>query len=119
MNRYIAFGITILLGLIASLYLAWGGEPNEVRDASPDLLRQDFRADFALMVAESFSADGDIDRAIEQLVFLDAENPLLPVNEAIEFGEEAGYSESDLALLEVLAANLRALDPSLAGTPTP
>lgn len=119
MNRYIAFGITILLGLVASLYFAWGGNPPEVQNAAPDLLREDFRADYALMVAEAFQVDDDVERAIEQLTFLDAENPLLPVDAALEFGQETGYDPTDISRLEALVVALRSFDPSLSATPTP
>lgn len=119
MNRYIVFGVTILLGLVASLYYGWFGRSVEVSDAAPTLLRVDFKADYALMVAESFAADKDIQRAIEHLAFLDAHNPRTPVVAAIEFGQKQGYSQDDLVLLASLAEALRDYDPSFLATPTP
>ncbi len=119
MNRYIVFGVTILLGLTASLYYGWEARPVEVSDAAPALLRVDFKADYALMVAESFAADNKIDEAIAHLAFLDADNPLKPVVAAIEFGQKHGYFENDLAMLGALAQALRDYDPSFAATPTP
>ncbi len=119
MNRYIVFGITILLGLVASLYYGWFGRSIEVTDAAPALLRVDFKADYALMVAESFAADNDVERAIEHLAFLDADNPRTPVVVALEFGQDEGYSQDDLVLLAALAEALRDYDPGFAATPTP
>jgi hypothetical protein len=119
MTRYTLFAITILAGLIASLYLGWAVRPVSAPDADPSLLRADFRADYALMVAESYAADGNLDRALEHLAFLDADNALNPVMEALEFGQEHGYAEADLALLAALADDLRSQVPSLAATPTP
>jgi hypothetical protein len=118
-NRYIAFGITILVGLIASLYFAWMGGTANVSDAEPNLLREDFRADYALMVAESFHANNDAEAAIAHLAFLDAESPITPVEEAIAFGQDAGFSENDLALLDNLADALVVFNPDFAPTPTP
>ncbi len=67
MNRYIAFGVTILLGLFASLYYGWVARPVEVKNAAPAQLRVDFKSDYALMVAEAFAEDHDVERAIESL----------------------------------------------------
>lgn len=119
MNRYIAFGVTILVGLIASLYLAWMGGTANVSDAEPNLLREDFRADYALMVAEAFQANNNAEEAVAHLAFLDAESPIAPVEEAIAFGENAGFSENDLALLDNLADALVVFNPDFALTPTP
>jgi len=119
MNRYIVFGVTILLGLVASLYYGWVARSVEVTDAAPALLRVDFKADYALMVAEGFTADNDIERAIGHLAFLDSENPRRPVVAAIEFGQDEGYSQGDLMLLATLAEALRDYDPGFTATPTP
>lgn len=118
MTRYALFGFTILLGLIASLYVGWELRPLSAPDAEPSLLREDFAADYALMVAESYAADGNLDRAIDHLAFLNAENALLPVLAALEFGQEHGFSQSDLGALAALADELGQI-PSLAATPTP
>ncbi len=119
MNRYTVFGVTILLGLVASVYYGWFGRSVEVSDAAPALLRVDFKADYALMVAESFAADNDIEHAIEHLAFLDADNARTPVVAAIEFGQDEGYSQDDLVLLATLAEALRDYDPGFLATPTP
>jgi hypothetical protein len=119
MTRYTLFGITIVLGLIASLYLGWAVRPVSAPDADPSLLREDFRADYALMVAESYAADSNLDRALEHLDFLDADNALNPVMAALEFGQEHGFAEADLAFLAALADALHTQIPSLAATPTP
>jgi hypothetical protein len=118
-NRYIAFGVTILVGLIASLYFAWMGGIANVSDAEPNLLREDFRADYALMVAEAFQTNTDVEEAVAHLAFLDAESAITPVEEAIDFGQEAGFSDSDLALLDNLADALVVFNPDFAPTPTP
>lgn len=118
-TRYILFGITILVGLIAGLYLGWEVRPVSAADAEPGLLREDFAADYTLMAAESYAADGNLERAIAHLEFLNATNPLLPVIAALEFGQEHGFAADDIALLAALASDLRAELPSLDTTVTP
>lgn len=119
MTRYILFAISILLGLTASAYYGWAVRPVSVEDAAPSLLREDYQADYALMVAESYAADHIIERAIEHLAWLDEDNALRPVVSALEFGQENGFSQQDIALLAALAEGLRDYDPTLAATPTP
>ena len=123
MNRYYAFGATILIGLLVAVYYGWVVRPVSVRNADPTLLREDFRADYVLMVAEAYAADHEIERAIGALGFLSKEreeyNPLIFVNDAMEFGVDAGYSVADLKLLQTLEAGLKTFDPGFAATATP
>lgn len=123
MNRYTVFGITILVGFLAAVYYGWAVRPVSVNDASPALLREDFRADYTLMVAEAFMVDNDPERAISSLSFLAVEgepyNPYGFVADALLFGTEQGYSVTDLAALQALEQGLREYDPSFAATPTP
>jgi hypothetical protein len=123
MNRYYAFGAAILLGFLAAVYYGWAVRPVNIRDADPNILREDFRADYVLMVAEAYTADHEIERAIGALGFLSKEqegyNPLIFVTEAMSFGVDEGYSAADLELLQNLEAALKTFDPSFAASPTP
>lgn len=123
MNRYYAFGATILIGLLVAVYYGWVVRPVSVRNVDPTLLREDFRADYVLMVAEAYAADHEIERAIGALGFLSKEreeyNPLIFVNDAMEFGVDAGYSVADLKHLQTLEAGLKTFDPGFAATATP
>jgi hypothetical protein len=123
MNRYYLFGLTILAGLILSLYYGWAVRPVRALDVNPDLLREDFRADYVLMIAEAYQADAEVERAVVSFAFLAEEgqpyNPATFVAEAIQFGTEEGYSISDLALLQDLEQALLTFDPAFAATPTP
>ncbi len=122
-NRYALFGLTILIGFVAAVYYGWAVRPVTVRDAAPTLLREDFRADYVLMVAEAYEADHEVERAIGALGFLSEDqegyNPLVFVSDATAFGVDAGYSVGDLELLQALAAALKTFDPGFAATPTP
>lgn len=123
MNRYALFGLTILAGLILALYYGWAVRPVHATNVDPDLLREDFRADYALMIAEAYQADSDVERSVVSFAFLAEEgqpyNPVDFVIEAIQFGTEEGYSISDLALLQDLEQALLSFDPAFAATPTP
>jgi hypothetical protein len=122
-NRYYLFGLTILLGFLAAVYYGWAVRPVNARDVDPALLREDFRADYVLMVAEAYGADKEIERAIGALGFLAEDqggyNPLVFVSDAMAFGTDVGFSSADLELLQQLSVDLRTFDPGFAATPTP
>lgn len=122
MNRYISFGVSILVGLVLAVYFFWS-RPVSISDADPALLRQDFRSDYVLMVAEAFQTDNDEERAISSLGFLGVEgepyNPLAFVSDTLLFGTENGYSIADLEMLQDLEQALLAYDPRFAPTATP
>lgn len=122
-NRYSLFVAAILLGFIAAVYYGWVARPITVRDADPTVLREDFRSDYVLMVAEAYAVDHEVERAIGALGWLSKEqeeyNPLVFVGEAMAFGVDAGYSVADLELQQNLSAALKTFDPGFAPTPTP
>lgn len=123
MNRYLLFGVTILLGFLVAVYYGWAVRPVGASNVAPALLREDFRADYSLMVAEAYAADKDVERAISSLAFLGEEgepyNPHTFVSQAQTFGSENGYSIADLELLQNLELALVEFDPKFSATPTP
>ncbi len=122
-NRYAIFGATIFLGFVTAVYCGWAVRPISIHNANPTLLREDFRADYVLMVAESYSADHEVERAIGALGFLSKDkeeyNPLVFVSDTMAFGVDVGFSVADLKLLQDLEAALKTFDPSFAATATP
>ena len=119
MSRYIVFGIAILLGLIGGLYYGWVVNPVQGAASAPEQLREDFQADYVLMVAEIFSSEQNPEHAIEHLAFLKAENPLQAVIGALQFARDHDYAQADIRLIRDLNAALQAWDPALVLTLTP
>jgi hypothetical protein len=119
MTRTILFGITILLGLSLGLYYGWVLNPVLVVDTAPEILREDFQADYVLMVAEIFQSEQNAELALQRLEFLGAENPLNSTTAALDFAAKSGLSNADFDYLDALDKALRKWDPSLEITPTP
>jgi hypothetical protein len=111
MSRWILFFVTMAIGAAAGLYYGWVYDPVEYTDTSPESLRIDFKADYVLMVAEAYAADGDINLAIRRLAALGDPTPALSVNKALQFAISVNppYSQADLALLQKLATDLQAI----------
>jgi hypothetical protein len=120
MSRWILFFVTLAFGAAAGLYYGWAVDPVEYTDTSPSSMRIDFKADYVLMVAEAYAADGNITLAIRRLGVLGEPTPELSVNKALQFAISVNppYSQADLALMQALAYDLQARYP-VQESPTP
>ncbi len=119
MSRWILFLITLALGAAAGLYYGWVVNPVEYVNTTPDTLREDYKTDYVLMVAETYRASGDLLQAVHQLGILGDPSPSASVNKALDYARqpEHPYSESDLAMMQALAAGLQSMDASQGVSP--
>jgi hypothetical protein len=99
-------GLGLILGLFSSLLYGWLVRPVEYVDTSPDTLREDFRTDYVLMVAESYRGEQDLELARIRLAALGPEAPVNYVADAIDYAAELGFSSLDIQLLAELADSL-------------
>ena len=111
MSRYSLFLIAIGIGLGLGLLFGWVISPVEFVDTSPDMLRQDYKADYVLMIAESYKHERDIELAAQRLAILAEESPTTSVKDATVFAVMIEYSPSDLVLLRELAEDLHSWNP--------
>lgn len=106
----------LLLGVIAGLLLGmaygWLIRPVEYVDTSPDSLREDFRTDYVLMVAESYAAELDLDLARVRLAALGPLPPDQYATAAIDYALARSFSRPDVEALNLLAVALRSLPRS-------
>jgi hypothetical protein len=75
----------VILGLTLGLIYAWLIDPVELVNTTPDLLRIDHRHEWVRLVALSYAADGDLERAetrLEPLARDDVEEALVALIEA-------------------------------------
>ena len=104
---------TLLLGLlfggVIALLYGWLIQPVEYVDTTPDSLRRDFRTDYVLMVAESYSGDRDLNLAQILLAALGPMPPNEYATEAIDYAREQSFGRGDLEMLNRLAIDLLSL----------
>ena len=116
-KRWFRFFLAIAAGLGLALLYGWVINPVEYVDTAPATLRQDYKTDFVLMVAEGYHLDGNLDAARQYLALL-GDDPEATVAQAIQYAEELGYSPPDLYLMRDLLTALRqAAPPPLEATP--
>jgi hypothetical protein len=111
MSRRFWFLVMILVGLALGLLYGWVINPVKYIDTSPDSLSPDYKADYILMVAEAYRAEGDLDLAARRLAFLGATPPLEMVRQAVVYAGAEKYPPSDVDLLIRLTQALQSWDP--------
>jgi hypothetical protein len=86
-------------------------------NTTPDLLRQDYRDDYILMVAEVYAADHDLGLAVQNLSRLGAADMGAQVRVTAARYTAAGYSDADLRKLYTLASDLERILGAAGGAP--
>ena len=117
MSRWVRFLIVIIIGIALGLLYGWVIDPVEFIDTMPNTLRADYKADYVLMVAEIYGADGDAQMAVRRLTFLGDLSPVDSVENALIFAVDAGYAAQDLRLLRDLTDALAPLSQPAGGDP--
>lgn len=108
-KRFIFFLIAILVGIGLGVLIGWNVAPVRYTETGPHTLRQDYKTDYVLMVAELYQADGDIAMAMARLAYLGDDPPRRITQNAIAYAQEAGYSPGDLELMLILSEDLERL----------
>lgn len=103
------FLLGLALGLIIGLLYGWILQPVEYVDTAPNALREDFRSDYVLAIAETYRAHQDISEAQIFLGTLGPEPAVNYVVDAIDYGVEHSMEQRDLETLNDLAVGLRDL----------
>lgn len=112
MSRWIRFLIVLGIGFGIGLAYGWLIDPVEYVDTLPESMRDDYKTDYVLMVAEAYHAERDSSLARERLSFLGNASPLSMIEQAMFFAVQSGYEPADLGLL-------RDLSDALGGGTTP
>ena len=115
MPRWIQFTLALILGIAGGLVYGWVISPVEYMDTTPETLRQDFRVDYVLMVAEAYAIDGDLDQAGRQLAVLGSDQSSKLAANALEYAQKDNYSPDEQELLHRLALDLLTWQPTTGG----
>ncbi|MDX1435939.1 MAG: hypothetical protein R3335_03955 [Anaerolineales bacterium] len=113
MFRWISFFIAILVGLGIGLFFGWVAYPVEYVDTAPNSLRQDYKTDYVLMVAEAYQVEDNLALAVRRLALLGGEVPEAIVQQAALEAARLGYEDRDLELMQDLRRDLLSWNPSL------
>ena len=111
MPRWTQALLASIFGLVVGLFYGWRIAPVEYVDLAPNTLRADYRADYVLMVAESYQSDQDLELATRHLALLGSTNPVEIITKSLE---ENNYAIDEIKLLEELLREIEIWQLSLA-----
>ena len=109
-----ALGLGVLLGLGLGLYYGWILRPQSQVIGDFRTLRQDYKDDYILMVAEAYSADGDLAQAQARLAAAGLGDPGPQVAGLAERFIAAGRDVAEIRRLAALAGALGHTTPAIA-----
>jgi hypothetical protein len=111
-------GTGLLLGLGAGLYLGWVVWPPEFTNTDPAILRDDYKREYAVMIAHAYAVDGDLDAARRRLHSLGEAEPdrwllALTVDSILSGQDEAREIRPLVGLAYALGLSSPAMAPYL------
>jgi hypothetical protein len=98
--------ITLAIGLTVGITTGWVLWPVEYTNTSPQILRQDYLDDYVIMIAETYSVQRDLGRAVDRLSLIAPGEPERPVIELVGRLTDTGENRTDLEYLVKLAQGL-------------
>jgi len=113
MFRYLFFIVMIALGAVVGVYYSREVNPLTVVDAPPASLREDYKTDYVLMVAEVYSLEQNPALAARQLALLGSDEPVEMINTALLFALDNNYPPEDLVLMRDLSLVMSTWNPDL------
>jgi hypothetical protein len=111
-TRYSPLLIGLILGIALGLFYGWVIRPIEIVESTPDTLREDYRADLILMIAESYESEEDLDLVLNRFELLELEPPTAVLQAALTYARNHDYKILDLQRLSTLLTDLETSDES-------
>lgn len=111
--------LTLLIGCGVGLAYSWLIAPVEYVDASPAILRADFKDQYRIVIAASYASSHDMARARARLELLSDTDPLGELNAQAQRTIGSSESAINVQLLAQLATDLQKGVVSIPATSTP
>ena len=120
MNRiWLHLLFALLAGLGLGLAYSWLIAPTQYTDATPSILRADFKADYRAVVAAAYASNHDLARARARLAELKDPDPVQALSAQAQQMLAAGESFEDVQLVARLASDIQQGTASLPQPNTP
>jgi len=110
MSRWTLFLLVLVIGLGLGLLYGWVINPISYQDTTLESLRIDYKTDYALMVAEVYHHEKNLEWAMNRLTLLEDSSPLVSVENALKFASQAEYTLPDMFLLRDLLNALKEIN---------
>lgn len=110
-SKWIIIALALLSGIALGLIYGWVLDPVEYTDVTPNILREDYRVDYVLMVAEAYQHDLNADQANRRLAVLGSETPVSIITSALEYASQNQFSPAEIEALQGLLTAMQTHPP--------
>jgi hypothetical protein len=110
-SNWIKIIIAACVGIMLGLIYGWVINPIQYTDVTPNILREDYRADYVLMVAEAYQSELNADTAAKRLAILGSDAPTKFVTDTLDFGAKNGFTQQEVATLQILLTAMQTYQP--------
>ena len=111
-QNWIKIAVALIIGIGVGLAYGLLVDPVEYADATPSTLREDYRADYVLMVAEAYQGEQNPEIAARRLALLGSESPAQFVSSTIEYARINGFTQDEITLLQGLLTAMQTYQPA-------
>ncbi len=116
-SNWIKFFVAMLIGIALGLVYGWKISPVQYTDVPPNILREDYRADYVLMVAEAHQNEQDAETAARRLAIFGSESPAQIVASVLEYATNNSFTQNEILLLQNLLNAMQTYQPEGNNTP--
>ena len=99
------------IGIAIGVVYGWVIDPVEFTNLTPGLLREDYRADYVLMIAEAYHGEIDAAAAARRLGALSSETPAILVTKTLDYAHQNGFTQTEISVLQELLAAMQTYQP--------
>ena len=110
-SNLIKVAIAAILGIALGLVYGWVIDPIEYTDVPPNILREDYRADYVLMVAEAYQNEIDSETVARRLAVFGGESPALITSVTLEYAKKNNFTENEIQALQDLLTAMQTYQP--------
>ena len=112
-NRLYPILFGLVLGIALGLLYGWVIQPVEIIESTPDTLRDDYRTDLILMIAEAYEHEADLELALQRFQRLQLEPAVVTLETVITYANDHNFKVLEIQLINNLLSDLeRNNDPS-------
>lgn len=110
-TNLIKIATAIIIGIALGLLYGWVLDPIEYTDIPPNILREDYRVDYILMVAEIYQNDFNPETAARRLAILGSDPPAAISASALEYANRNGFTQNEISALQNLLTAMQTYQP--------
>ena len=110
-SKIIKIASALIIGIALGLVYGWVIDPIEYSDVPPNILREDYRVDYVLMVAEAYQNDFDSESAARRLAILGSDSPAQITASALEYANRNSFTQNEIITLQNLLTAMQMIQP--------